>query len=428
MKVSMKNLSETEVCATISVDAKALDDARQVAIVRLSKDVKVAGFRKGKAPASAAIKAIDPAMLEEETVNNAISKSIAEGFMDSDFRALDRPAVEVKKYVPGESLEYTAMVEILPKVTLGKYKKLKSLETKVEVAEKEVDEIIERIKQGFATKKEVKRAAKMGDEATIDFTGYKDGEAFKGGEGKDYPLTLGAKQFIPGFEEGIVGHKAGEEFDLELKFPKDYASKDLAGKDTVFKVILKKVSEIELPELDDELAQKAGPFKTAADLKADIKREMTDQKKREADEKNKEELVKQLVECSEAAAPKILVKDQATAIERDFSQNLMYQGKTLEDYVKEQGFKNKEEWLEKEINAKAEERVKAGLVLAELSKVEKIEGSTKELQERVESYKKQYANNPDMQKQFDTPEAQRDIANRMITEKTVERLVELNKK
>jgi trigger factor len=367
-------------------------------------------------------------MLAEQTLEDALSKAVAEAYLKEEIQALDRPAVEVKKYVPGSELEFTAEAEILPKITLGDYKKLKVQAKKVTVAAKDIDEIIERMRSGFAEKKEVERAAKDGDEVTIDFVGKKDDIAFDGGTATDYNLTLGSNSFIPGFEEGIVGKKIGETFDLPLEFPKDYHVADLKGAKVVFTTTLKGIKEIVLPKVDDDFAAKAGPFKTVEELKADIKRELTAQKEREAGENLKDDLVKQLVEVSTIPVPEILVKDQAESIERDMTQNLMYQGLTLDQYLENKGFESKEKWLETEVKDAAEKRVQAGLVLAELSKVEKIEATNQELDDHVAMYKQQYAKNPQMVAQFDQPEARRDVANRLLTEKTVERLVELNTK
>lgn len=426
MKTTVKNLSDTKVELTISLGAKELKDAEQVALMKLAKSAKVPGFRKGNVPASVAAKHVDPAALAEQTLEDALSKAVAEAFLEQNLQALDRPAVEVKKFVPGSELEFTAETEILPKVTLGDYKKLKAKKEAVKVEAKDVDEIIERMRTGMAEKKEVKRAAKDGDETTIDFVGKKDDVAFDGGTGKDYNLVLGSNTFIPGFEEGIVGKKPGETFDIELTFPKDYHSADLKGQKVTFTTTLNTVKEQILPELTDEFAAKAGPFTSVKELKDDIKRELTAQKEREATEKLKDELVKELVSISKVPAPEILVKDQGESIERDMTQNLMYQGLTLEQYLENKGFESKEKWLETEVKDAAESRVKAGLVLAELSKELKIEATNKELDEHVELYKKQYANNPQMVAQFDQPEARRDIANRLLTEKTVDRLIELN--
>lgn len=428
MKTTVKHLSDTKVELTITLDKADLKAAEQVALTKLAKNVKAPGFRKGKVPASVASKHVDPEVLAQQTLEDALSKAVAESYMAEGIQALERPAVEIKKYVPGDVVEFTAEAEILPKVTLGDYKKLKAAAKKVTVSEAEVDEIIDRMRQGFAEKQDVKRAAKNGDEVSIDFVGKKDGVAFDGGTATGYDLVLGSNSFIPGFEEGIVGKKIGETFDLELSFPKDYHVADLKDAKVVFTTTLNGVKEVVLPEVNDEFATKAGPFKTVTELRDDIKRELTAQKEREAKETMKDDLVKQLVEASTVPVPEVLLKDQADSIERDMTQNLMYQGLTLDQYLENKGFESKDKWLETEVHDAARKRVQAGLVLAELSKAEKIDATNEELDEHVNLYKQQYANNPRMVAQFDTPEARRDIANRLLTEKTVDRLVELNAK
>lgn len=428
MKSSVKYISDTKVELTVTVDAEGLANAEQVAMTKLARDVKVPGFRKGKTPLSVAAKNIDLSLLQENTINNAISKAVAEAFLETKLQVLDRPSVEVKKFVPGEMLEFTAEAEIIPKIKLGNYKKLKAKTEKIVVDKSEIDEIVERMRTGFAEKKIVKRAAKDGDETVIDFIGKKDGVAFDGGTGSDYSLALGSNQFVPGFESGVVGHKTGETFDIELTFPADYGSADLKGASVTFTVTLKSVKEVVLPKITDAFAKKAGPFKTAADLLADIKRELTTQKEREAGEKLKDALVTQLVEASNVPVPEILIADQAKSIEQDFTSNLMQKGLTIEQYLENKGFESKEKWLDTEVKEVAIKRVKAGLVLAELSKIEKIEATNVELEASVEKFRQQYAKNPETLKQFEQPEVRRDIANRLITDKTVDRLVELNKK
>ena len=428
MKTTVKKLSDTKVQLTISLGASELADAEQVSLTKLAHDIKVPGFRKGKVPASIAAKHIDPNALQEQVLENALSKAVAEAFLQEKLQALDRPSVEVKKFVPGSELEFTAEVEVIPPIKLGDYKKLTAKKEVAKVEDKDVDEVIERIRKNYSEKSEVKRAAKAGDEAVIDFTGKKDGVAFDGGSAKEYGLKLGEGQFIPGFEEGVIGHKAGEEFDLKLKFPEDYHAENLAGQDVVFTVKLHKVNELKLPELNDEFAAKCGPFTEMKEVKADIKRELTAQKEREADEKFKDALVGELTEKSKAALPELLVEDQLRSIERDLTQNLMYSGLSLDSYLKTQGFKDKEEWVKKEARPSAEKRVKAGLVLAELSKELKIDASRDEIQDQINFFKQQYGKDKKMLEQFDNPNVHRDIANRMITDKTVAKLVELNTK
>lgn len=427
MKTTVKKLSDTKVELTISLGNEELSAAEQVALTKMAADVKVPGFRKGKVPVSVAAKHVNPAALQEQTLDNALSKAVAEAFMAEKIQALDRPAVDVKKFVPGQELEFTAEVEIIPPVKLGNYKKLKAKRQAVKVEDKEVEEIITRMRENFTEKTEVKRAAKEGDEAVIDFTGKKDDVPFDGGTAKDFALKLGSGQFIPGFEEGVIGHKAGETFDLKLTFPKDYHAKELAGADVVFTVTLHKVNELSLPEVNDEFAAKCGPFTSVDELKADIKREITTQKEREADEKLKDELVGELADASKVALPELLIDDQIRSIEQDLMQNLMYRGLTLDSYLQTQKFTDKDDWRAKEARPAAEKRVKAGLVLAELSKELGVEVSHEELSAQIEAMKQQYGKDPKIAERFNDPNVHRDIANRMITDKTVEKLIELNK-
>lgn len=428
MKTQVKNLSPTKVILTITLGKEELEAAEQVALTKLAKEIKAPGFRKGKVPASVAAKHVDASLLAQQTADDALSKAVAEAFLAEDIQALDRPEVELKKFVPGQEMEFTAEVDILPKVTLGDYKKLGVKRGEVKVAAKDVSDILERMREGMSEKQEVERAAKDGDEVTIDFVGKKGDVAFDGGTATDYELKLGSNSFIPGFEEGIVGKKIGETFDLTLKFPDSYHVADLAGADVTFTTTLKKVKELKKPALDDEFAQKAdNRVKTLDDLKKDIKKELTAQKERETTDKLKDDLVGKLIEISDIPVPGVLLEDQKRSIEQDMTQNLMYQGVTIEQYVTTQGFKDRDEWVIKEVTPAAEKRVKAGLVLAELSKVEKVEATADELAEHINLYKQQYANSPEMAKQFDQPEAQRDIANRLLTEKTVDLLVDLNK-
>lgn len=426
MNVKIENLSETKVELTISLNVEALAIAEEVALARLARDMKVPGFRKGKVPIAVAAKNVDPNILQEKVLDAALNKAIADAFIENKIQVLDRPMVDIKKFVPGSTLDFVATAEILPEVKLGNYKKLKVKREKIEINDDEITDVVDRMRKGMAEKTEVGRPARNGDETVIDFVGKKDGVAFDGGTSKDYNLTLGSGQFIPGFEEGVVGHSKGETFDLDLTFPKDYHAADLKGTKVTFTVTLKTIKEVVPIELNNEFAAKVGPFKTVTEMKEDIKRELIAQKEREVGEKLKDELVRQLVEASKVPVPDILVADQSRSIEQDFVNNLMYQGISLDQYFENKGFSDKEEWLEKEVKPAAINRVRAGLVLAELSKQEKIEASSEEIDIHVDRYKQQYANNTEALKQFELPEVRRDIANRLITEKTVERLVELN--
>ena len=425
MKTKVKNISDVKVELTISLGVEELKAAEQVALTKLAKEVKIEGFRKGKVPLEMVAAQVDQNVLGQEIIENALSKAVAEAFLKEKIQAINRPEVDVKKFVPGTELEFTATSEIMPKVELGDYKNLKVKKEKVSVGQKEVNETIDQILKNFAEKKEVKRAAKEGDEVVIDFLGKKDGVAFDGGKAEKFPLELGSKSFIPGFEEGLIGKKAGDELSLDLKFPKDYHAKDLAGAKVVFEVKIHEVRENVLPEINEEFLSKLGEFKTKEDFEKQIKEDLKTQKQAEADDKFKDELVKKLAEVSKVPVPEILLEDQKQSIEMDMQQNLMYSGLSLDDYLKRMN-KTREEWLENDVKAVAESRVKSGLALAELSKVEKIKSSVDELDARIAQLKEQYGNSKEVVKQLSSDDVRRNLANQILTEKTIDLLVKLN--
>ena len=425
MKTKVKNISDVKVELTISLGVEELKAAEQVALTKLAKEIKIEGFRKGKAPLEMVAAQVDQNVLGQEIIENALSKAVAEAFLKEKIQAINRPEVDVKKFVPGTELEFTATSEIMPKVELGDYKNLKVKKEKVSVSQKEVNETIDQILKNFAEKKKVKRAAKEGDEVIIDFLGKKDGVAFDGGKAEKFPLELGSKSFIPGFEEGLIGKKAGDELSLDLKFPKDYHAKDLAGAKVVFEVKIHEVRENVLPEINEEFLSKLGEFKTKEDFEKQIKEDLKTQKQAEADDKFKDELVKKLAEVSKVPVPEILLEDQKQSIEMDMQQNLMYSGLSLDDYLKRMG-KTREEWLENDVKAVAESRVKSGLALAELSKVEKIQSTVDELDARIAQLKEQYGNSKEVVKQLSSDDVRRNLANQILTEKTIDLLVKLN--
>ena len=425
MKTKLKNISDVKVELTISLGTEELKAAEQVALTKLAKEVKIEGFRKGKAPLELVAAQVDQTILGQETLENALSKAVAEAFLKEDIKAIDRPEVDVKKFIPGTELEFTATTEIMPKVELGDYKNLKVKKDTVEVSKEEVSETIDRILKNFAEKKKVDRESKDGDEVIIDFLGKKDGVAFDGGKAEKFPLELGSKSFIPGFEEGLIGKKAGDEISLNLEFPKDYHAKDLAGAKVVFEVKIHEVRENALPEINEDFLSKLGKFKTKEEFEKQIEEDLKTQKQAESDEKFKDKLVKKLAEVSKVPVPEILLEDQKQSIELDMQQNLMYSGLSLEDYLERMG-KTREEWLEKDVKEAAEIRVKSGLALAELSKVEKVESSLEELDTRITQLKEQYGNSKEIIKQLSSDDVRRNLANQILTEKTIDLLVKFN--
>lgn len=425
MKTTTKKLSDTKVELKVALDAADLATARQAALEHIAKDLKIQGFRKGKAPASMVEKNVSANEIAAETIDIAVRTTLAQAFDSAKLAPLAIEKVDVTKYVPEESAEYSAKADILPEVKLGDFTKLKAKMAATEPTAKDVQEIVDNIVNAYAEKKAVKRAAKLGDEVIIDFVGKKDGEAFPGGSAKDHHLTLGSGQFIPGFEDGIVGHSAGDKFDLELTFPKDYPEKSLAGQKTIFEVLVKQVNEVIKPKEDDALAKKCGDFKNMAELKADIKKNLEAQNRHRAEEQYKDALVKELVEKSKVAAPEILIQDQLRLIKDDVSRNAQSYGMTFEQYLERAGQKL-EEW-EKEAKKLAEERVKASLVLQILSREQKIAATEEEVAAKIAELKDVYGKSKEAMANLKKPEVRQDLKNRLTIDKTMDFLIQSQK-
>ena len=425
MKTKVKKLSDSRVEVTVTLDAKDLSSASEKALEKLAKEVKVEGFRKGKVPMEVARKFIPENDLNAETADIAIRTTVFNAFVENDKKPLNLPGATVTKYVPGEVLEYTAEADIIPEVKLGDYKKLEVKKDETKIGEKEIKNVLDNLASSMAEKKVTKRAAKLGDEVVIDFVGKKGGEAFQGGSAKDYKLLLGSKTFIPGFEDGVVGHEPGDNFELKLTFPKDYGMKDLAGVKTTFEVLLKQINEVVKPEINDEFATKVGPFKDLKALKDDIKKNLTAQAEHQNTEKFKNDLVEALVKKSTVPAPEILIDDQMRIIRDDVTRNASSQGLAFEDYLERAG-ETVEHW-EKEARKIAEQRVKGSLALQQLAVKEKITVSDDEVSAKIAELKDVYKKSPEALKQLKDPNVKMDIKNRLTVEKTLDYLVKNNK-
>jgi trigger factor len=426
MKTTTKNPSPTSVEVTVIIDAEELATYQAEAVEALGANLKVPGFRKGKVPADIARKNLDPNTLSSATLDIAIRSTAPKAFDEAKIIPLATPEVSVGKYVAGEMLEYTAKADIMPEIKLGKYSALKVKRESSKISKKDVDAALENIRKSFSEKQPVKRAAKTGDDVQIDFTGKRDGVAFDGGTAKDFHLELGSGQFIPGFEEGIVGHKTGEEFDIELEFPKDYHAKDLAGVPVVFTVLIKQVNEQSLPALDEKFAEKCGNFKSIEELRADIEKNLQSQNEHKSLEKYKDDLVNALIDGSTVPTPEVLVQDHIKSARQDFEANLARSGMTAEQYLEKRGA-TMEDW-DKELRELAETRVKAALALSELARKESLQASEDETDAKVAELKDVYKNSPEAVKQLDDPRVHADIQHRLTLEKAVDLLVKLNSK
>ena len=424
MKTTVKKLSDSRVEITVTLDAKDLNAAKDKALEKLAKEIHVEGFRKGKVPVDVAKKFIPENDLNAETVDIAVRSTVVEAFAKNEKSPLVLPSISVTKYVPDETAEYTATADIVPEIKLGDHRNLGVKKPEAKVTAKSVDEVLGNIATSFAEKKAVKRAAKDGDEVIIDFVGKKDGEAFKGGSAKDYKLMLGSHTFIPGFEEGIVGHEPGDKFDLKLTFPTDYGVTDLAGAKTVFEVLLKQVNEVIKPKIDDELAAKCGPFKTVDELKEDIKKHLAAQDEHRLNEKFKDDLVNALVKKSKISAPEILIEDQMRMIRDDMTRNAASQGMSFEEFLAANN-ETEENW-EKEARKIAEVRVKASLALQALAVEQKITVSDELVAAKIAELKDVYKKSPEALKNLKDPNVKMDIRNRLVIEKTLDYLVKEN--
>jgi len=424
MKSTTKKISETKVELKVVLDADDLRKAREQAIARLAANVKVQGFRKGKAPASLVEKQISPNDISSETIDLAVRTTMGVAFDEKKIAPIAIEKVDVTKYVPDETAEYQAIAEVLPEVKLGDFKKLKAKMDKTEASAAEVQEIVDNIVKAYAEKNVVKRAAQNGDEVIIDFVGKKDGEAFAGGTAKDHHLTLGSGEFIPGFEDGIVGHAAGDKFDLEVTFPKDYPEKSLAGQKAVFETLVKQVNEVVKPKEDDDLAKKCGNFESMDELRADIKKNLETQNRHRANEKYRDDLVKELVKISTVSAPDILIHDQLRFINDDVSRNAASHGMALEQYVERSG-QTMEEW-QKAAHDLAEERVKASLVLQILAREQNITASPEEVAAKIAELRDLYQKSKEAIANLKKPEVKQDIRNRLVIDKTLDFLVDAN--
>ena len=424
MKSSTKKLS-TSVEFTVEFDQKDFEPARLKALERLARNIKVPGFRNGKAPANIVEQHVDPNDLASQTLDIMVRRAIPQLFDAEDLRPISIPHVDVLKYVPGEMAELTIKADIMPEVKLGDYENVKVVYDEPEITDDDVEDVLHRIAESYAEPKVVKRAAKKGDEVIIDFKGKKDGKAFDGGSAKDYHLRLGSGQFIPGFEDGIVGHEVGDKFDLDITFPKDYASEELAGAKTIFEILLKQVSEIETPKIDDGLAKKSGAFETLKELREDIMKNLKSRATYEAGEKYKDSLLKEIVAHSKTEAPESLVQEQYEGMKEDMFRNLRSHGMDINQYL-ETTKQTVEQW-EKDLREVARERVISSIIIQKLADVLDIEVSEEEAARQVAEMRAVYKNDPKALEQLNNPDVATGIRNRMRVDKTMSKLAEINK-
>ena len=416
--------TDTNVSLVLGADQAELDTYKKKVLKKFQSQVKLAGFRAGKAPLELVEKSVDQTALQNEFLDEAMTALYTAAARSEKLRPLAPPNVSLKKFVPFTALEFEADVNVVGKITLpADYMKVKVAKVPAKVADKDVTEVIENLRTRAAEKKDVDRAGKDGDQLWIDFDGFdQKGEPIERADGKDYPLVLGSNTFIPGFEPELVGKKAGDTAEFILTFPKDYGVSSMKGKKVSFKVTVNKVQEIVKPKLDDAFATTLGPFKTLDQLKEDVKKQLLFDKEESSRRDHEAAVVHAIVEKSKVAIPEALIAEQLEVLVNEVRQNAIYRGQTYEELLKNEG-KTDEQYKTEVLRLEALDRVKAGLVLSEIAELEKITVETEELDERLRTLKKQYTDDK-MRAELDKLENQREIANRILTEKTIKLLTQ----
>ena len=356
MSLQVEKLEKNMAKLTIEVSAEDLEKAMQAA------------YQKAKA-----------------LIPEHYSKAVEE----CELEIVSQPEIAVTQAEPGKAFIFTAEVAVKPEVTLGEYKGVEVPKSETEVTDEDVEaELKKEQEKNSRTVTVEDRGAENGDITTIDFEGFVDGEAFEGGKGTDYPLTLGSGSFIPGFEDQLVGSKAGDHVEVKVTFPEEYQAKELAGKEAVFQCDVKKVEAKDLPELDDDFAQDASEFDTLAEYKEDIKKNLTEKKEKEARAAKENAAVDKAIENAEMEIPDAMVATQTRQMLDDFARRMQSQGLTMEQYFQFTGMTA--EKMQEEMKPQALKRIQTRLVLEKIAEVENIQPTQEEVDEEISKMAEAY--------------------------------------
>jgi trigger factor len=418
IKVTTKK-APASVTLTINVDEQFITPYKQAVLKRLKKDLKIAGFRPGMAPDNIAEKELGEARVQAEVLEEVIMHAYSRGVRDEKLETVASPKITLKKFVPYTDLEFEAEAPIMPKISIDLTKlKVKKPEAKVE--DKEVEETLKGLQKQSAKKTEKTGKIVNDDEVTFDFTGVREGKPVEGASATGHVLVVGSKQFIPGFEENLVGLKAGDKKTFTITFPKDYHAKDLAGKDVEFSVDIHKVTGVDLPKMDDDWAKTVGPVKDLAALKKDVKETLVSQKQGEAIKAYENQVLEAVTAMAKFEVPAGLVDEQAAHLRKETEENLKNSGLDIDKYLEIQ--KRSKEEFEKELRTESEKRVKLGLILRYVIEKEKITVSDAEVQAEIQQLKEQYTD-PKMLEHIEHDHFADDIKNHLLTTKAVGVLV-----
>ena len=390
MNVQVENLEKSMAKLTVTVPAADFNKAIDKSFQKNKGRFNVPGFRKGKAPQSMVEKMYGVGALLEDAVDAAIDASYPEAAKESGLDIVSRPQINLEKVNKDEDFVYTVEVAVRPDVVLGEYKGVEVQRAEEEVTQEDLDSALKSEQERNSRLITVEdRPAEIGDNVTLDFEGSIDGVAFDGGKGEDYPLELGSGTFIPGFEDQIAGHNAGDSFDVKVSFPEDYQMKDLAGKEAVFACTLKEVKRKELPEIDDDFASEISEFETLEEYKEDLKKKLKEAKSKRAVTLNENAIVDKVANAAQIEIPDPMAEAQIDGLMADYARRMESQGITLDQYLQLTGLTK--EHVREQFKPQAISQIRTRLVLEEIAKAENIEVSQEdldaELTKMAESYK-----------------------------------------
>lgn len=384
-----KTDKNNELKLEFTVEAAKFDEAIQKVYVKSAKYFNIPGFRKGKAPLAIVEKHYGKEIFYEDAFNEIVPEIYEKELKENNIEAVSRPDIEVTQIGKGQDLIFTAVVQTKPEVTVGKYKGIALKKIEYTVSDENIDHEIEHMRERNARIITVEdRAVKDKDIVTIDFEGSVDGVPFEGGKAEGHELTIGSKTFIPGFEDQIIGMKKEEEKDITVTFPKDYFSKDLAGKEAVFKVKLHEIKEKELPTVDDEFAKDVSEFDTLEELKKSIREKLEEENTRRAKYETEEAAIKAVCDATEIDIPSGMIESEIDNMVKEVESRLSYQGLKLEQYL--QMLNKTEADFRKEYEEQAKENVKSRLVLEAVAKDAKIEVAEDEIASKIKEMAETY--------------------------------------
>ena len=389
MSLQVEKLEKNMAKLTIEVSAEDLEKAMQAAYQKAKGRITLPGFRKGKAPRKMIEQMYGKGIFLEDAANALIPEHYSKALEECDLEIVSQPEIDVTQAEPGKAFIFTAEVAVKPEVTLGEYKGVEVPKSETEVTDEDVEaELKKEQEKNSRTVTVEDRGAENGDITTIDFEGFVDGEAFEGGKGTDYPLTLGSNSFIPGFEDQLVGSKAGDHVEVKVTFPEEYQAKELAGKEAVFQCDVKKIETKEVPELDDEFAKDVSEFDTLAEYKEDVKKKLTEKKEKEARTAKENAAVDKAIENAQMDIPEAMIETQTRQMLDDFARRMQSQGLSMEQYFQFTG-QSVDKMME-DMKPQALKRIQTRLVLEKIAEVENIQPTEEEVNEEISKMAEMY--------------------------------------